>query len=59
MSGWLVWFIWTLIILFVLTRIPHALRAWDNRGRAPRQLTEKQQKLNEEVLRRKQEGDKL
>ena len=59
MSGWLVWFIWSLIILWVLTRIPHAIQAWNSRGRAPRQLTEKQQKLNEEVLRRKQEGDKL
>lgn len=59
MSGWLVWFIWSLLILWVLTRIPHAVRGWNNRGRSPRQLTEKQRKLNEEVLRRRAEGDKL
>lgn len=54
--GWVIWLIWVLFITWVISRSFHVISHWQ---RGPRRLTEKQQALNDAVLRKRAEGDKL
>lgn len=53
---WVIWTIWILFCTFLLSRSLHVISHWK---RGPRKLTEKQQALNDAVLRKRSEGDKL